>query len=82
VSSIDRVLTAPVQAAAVPAEAVTPAEDDQPSAREDPRPRRARDRHAQDLEDPRQTALLPAPRHRDRAGHLVLHHVEANRYTG
>ena len=58
-----------VQAASLPPEAVKPAEDGQPGPREDPCSWRTRHRHAQDLEDPGQAALLPSPRHHDRAGH-------------
>jgi DDE superfamily endonuclease/Helix-turn-helix of DDE superfamily endonuclease len=66
----------PVQTAPLPAQTVTPAEDRKPGPREDPRPRRTRDRHPQDPEilaklrccPRRATAIVQAI--------LVLHHVE------
>jgi hypothetical protein len=59
----------PVQASLLPAEAVSAAEGRQPGARSHSRPRRTRQRHPQDLENPDQAALLPTPSDRDRAGH-------------
>lgn len=45
------------------------AEEGQPRSRPNPRHRRARQRHPQDLESPDQAALQPAPGDPDRAGH-------------
>jgi len=58
----------PFQAAPLPPEAVTQAEGREPHPRKNPRPRRTRDRHPQDLEDLGQAALLPTASERDRAG--------------
>jgi hypothetical protein len=63
------------------AETLRLAEEGQPGARPDPRHRRTRQRHPQDLEAPDETPLQPTPSDRDRAG-LALHHVENPPYSG
>jgi hypothetical protein len=71
-----------VQAAPLPAEAVTPAEGGQPGAREDPR---RGERAIATLKPWRILAKLRCcPRRATAIVHavLVLHHVEANRYAG
>jgi hypothetical protein len=52
-----------------PPAAVPAAEGRQPSPRPHPCARRTSHRHVEDMENPGQDALLPPPRHRDRAGH-------------
>jgi hypothetical protein len=62
-------IRAPFQTAPLPAETLRLAEEGQPGTRPDPRHRRTRQRHPQDLEDPDETPLQPAPSDPDRAGH-------------
>jgi hypothetical protein len=55
-----------VQTTAEPAAAVQAAAVGQPATHQDPRPRRTRGSHPQDLETAGQAAPRPTPRHRDR----------------
>ncbi len=72
----------PVQASPLPAEAVPPAEGREQGPRPNPRPRRTRRRHPQDLESPDQTALLPVRTTTIVQAILALHHVENPTYRG
>jgi hypothetical protein len=58
-----------IQAPSPPSTALSRVKGRQLLLRPDPLPRRARHRDLEDLEGTDQAALLPAPRHRDRAGH-------------
>ncbi|MDT5033307.1 MAG: hypothetical protein QOC94_3478 [Actinoplanes sp.] len=59
----------PFKRAPPPAPTLTQPESRQPLPRQDPGPRRTRQRHPQNLESPGQTTLLPTPRDHDRKGH-------------